>query len=225
MSALQLLYFLTSVLPYWGLSFTCQTQCFWLITRSIFFSFQTATFSLRKKNKRIATTAYKTFEVKELFDCADACVYDTSCKSINVDKNNTPWVCELVEDDRNTKNEYVDAPGVDHYDTGWTSLTIITNHDGTACLMSSSRHCVFSAGYNSYNVRVETDMNICNNHRAAIFYFNRRIGRLVHHCTGYPIGYDASDGLMKIYKTGYPSDIQQNIDDSLKAWRREFSKK
>ncbi|XP_066933955.1 uncharacterized protein [Clytia hemisphaerica] len=181
-----------------------------------------AIFSLRKKNKRIATTAYKTFEVNELFDCADACVYDTSCKSINVDKSNQPWVCELVADDRNTKNEYVDAPGVNHYDTGWTTLTIITNHDQTACLMSSSRHCEFDAGYNNYNVRIETDMTICNSHRAAIFHFDRRIGRLVHHCTGYPVGHQASDGLMKIYKTGYPSDMLQNIDYYLTAWRRDF---
>ena len=49
--------------------------------------------------------------MNELFDCADACVYDTSCASINVDKNNTPWICELVVDDRNTKDEYVDAEG------------------------------------------------------------------------------------------------------------------
>uniref|UniRef100_A0A7M5WQB2 PA14 domain-containing protein n=1 Tax=Clytia hemisphaerica TaxID=252671 RepID=A0A7M5WQB2_9CNID len=175
-------------------------------------------FSLRKKNKRIATTAYKTFEVNELFDCADACVYDTSCKSINVDKNNQPWVCELVADDRNTKDEYVDAEGVDHYDTGWTSLTIITNNDQNKCLVPSVVTCDFV--HDSYSLKVETDWNICTTHRAALFNYDHRTGRLHHHCTGYPVCADYSTYWVQIYKNGcqyYP-----DIENFWHTWRRGF---
>ncbi|XP_066933949.1 uncharacterized protein [Clytia hemisphaerica] len=178
-------------------------------------------FSLRKKNKRIATTAYKTFEVNELFDCADACVYDTSCKSINVDKSNQPWVCELVADDRNTKDEYVDAEGVDHYDTGWTSLTIITNSAQNSCLISGGRSCELGTSTNWIHVHVETDWNICLTHRAALFNYDHQTGRLHHHCTGYPVCVDFSTKWVQINKNGcqhYP-----DIEHFWFTWRRSFS--
>ena len=77
---------------------------------------------------------------------------------MNVDKNNDPWKCELVADDRNTKNEYTDATGAHNYDTGKTGLTLITNNAGTACLISSGHVCEFTNSY--IPVVVETDMSI-----------------------------------------------------------------
>eukprot|EP00111_Clytia_hemisphaerica_P006307 TCONS_00018257-protein len=181
------------------------------------------TFQIRRRGKRIATTPYKTFEVPELFDCADACVYDTPCKSINVNKNSSPWICELVSDDRNTKDEYVDAPGVDHYDTGWTSISIITNYDNNMCLVSKYYRCNLPTDSVWEHIVVETDMTVCNENPAALFHFDRDTGRLVHHCSGYqvcPLHPFGSTSWVGIVKTG--CNWYQDINDYFHTWRRNF---
>ena len=177
-------------------------------------------FEIYQRNKRHITSAYNTFDVKTLFDCVDACVYDTSCKSVNVDKNNDPWKCELVADDRNTKNEYTDATGVHNYDTGKTGLTLITNDGGTACLISSGHVCEFTSSYIS--VIVETDMSICNTHRAALFYYNVDLGYLMHHCSGRPAGPTAisTAGYMVIFQS--TSKYIPDINYYWTALRRDF---
>jgi len=80
-----------------------------------FSDFNEAVFSLWKKNKRHVKTPYSTLNVTSLYDCADACLYDTPCKSFNL---NAGVVCELVDQDRNDDDTYEDAANVDHYDTG-----------------------------------------------------------------------------------------------------------
>ena len=80
-----------------------------------FSDFNEAIFSLWKKNKRHVRAPYSVFNVTSLYDCADACLYDNSCKSFNM---NIGVVCELVDQDRNDDNTYDDATNVDHYDTG-----------------------------------------------------------------------------------------------------------
>ena len=171
---------------------------------------------------RHATSPYKTFDVESLFDCADACVYDTSCKSINLDKNNNPWLCELVADDRNTKDEYVAATGVYHYDTGWTALTLIVNNAGTACLVSYQLVCEFTASF--VGLVAETDMSICNSHRAALFYYDVNLGYLIHHCTGRPVAPTSisTSGYLVIYQSTPP--YTPNIHTYWYNIRRDFSK-
>ena len=80
-----------------------------------FSDFNEAIFSLWKKNKRHVRTPYNIFNVTSTYECADACLYDTSCKSFNL---NVGVMCELVDQDRNNDNSYNDAENVDHYDTG-----------------------------------------------------------------------------------------------------------
>ena len=192
----------------------------------IIFKSNLGIFTVYKRNKRHITSPYNTFEVDSLFDCADACVYDTPCKSINLDKNNDPWKCELIVDDRNTKDEYVDATGVHHYDTGLTALTIITNNDGSRCLVSEDLLCDFTVEW--IKVFVETDTNICNSHRAALFYYDVNHGYLIHHCSGRPvspvtvnIGY-FSQTIMGIRQT-VPVNVPE-INDYRYTIRRDFSK-
>ena len=48
----------------------------------------------------------------------DKCTDDNGCKSVNVDENQSPLECQLVANDRNDVDSYVDAPGFKHYDTG-----------------------------------------------------------------------------------------------------------
>ena len=158
-------------------------------------------FEIYQRNKRHITSAYNTFDVKTLFDCVDACVYDTSCKSVNVDKNNDPWKCELVADDRNTKNEYTDATGVHNYDTGKTGLTSST-----------------------FQIVVETDMSICNTLRAALFYYNADLGYLMHHCSGRPVGPTSisTSGYMVIFQSTL--NHAPDINNYWTALRRDFSK-
>ena len=158
-------------------------------------------FTLCQKDSRHITSAYKILNVDTLFDCVDACVYDTSCKSVNVDKNTDPWKCELVTADRNTNNKYVTATGVHNYDTGKITLTLILNNGGTACLVSQGHVCEFTSSYIS--VIVETDMSICNTHRAALFYYNADLGYLMHHCSGRPVGPTeiSTSGYMVIFQS------------------------
>ena len=135
-----------------------------------------------RDSKRHATSPYKIFDVDTLFDCADACVYDTSCRSINLDKNTNPWKCELIVNDRNTLNEYTDASGVDHYDTGLTALTMIVSNAGSACLVSENFLCEFTQ--DNIPLRIEMDISICNANRASLFYYDIKLGILIHHCSG-----------------------------------------
>eukprot|EP00111_Clytia_hemisphaerica_P023124 TCONS_00068018-protein len=109
-----------------------------------------ATFVLKHRGKRPAQAPYKNITAEEVFDCADACTYDTRCKSINFvedasdDDENVEENCQLVEYDRNDVNEYVDAPNVKHFDTGRSTLTRIipwlTRQDG-GCLINWGGGC------------------------------------------------------------------------------------
>lgn len=98
-----------------------------------------ATFVLKHNGKRHARPPYKNVTAEAVFDCADACTYDTRCKSINfvgdvddvVEEN-----CQLVEYDRNDVDEYVDDANVKHFDTGRSTLTkIIPSLNQNGCLI------------------------------------------------------------------------------------------
>ena len=100
---------------------------------------------------------------------------------------------------RNTKNEYTDATGVHNYDTGKTVLTSST-----------------------FQIVVETDMSICNTHRAALFYYNADLGYLMHHCSGRPVGPTAisTAGYMVIFQS--TSKYIPDINYYWTALRRDF---
>lgn len=159
-----------------------------------------------------------------MFDCADACIYDTSCKSINLDKNTDPWKCELVVDDRNTLEEYTDAPGVNHYDTGLTALTMIVSNAGGSCLVSENLVCEFTSAF--VPLRIEMDISVCNANRAALFYYDIKHGYLIHHCSGRPVGVSAgvngAADFVAIFQTTAP--YAPNIHEYTHIIRRNFSK-
>ena len=183
-------------------------------------------FTKYQTNKSHATAPFRTFEVDGLFDCVDACVYDVSCKSINLDKNTDPPKCELVANDRNSQNQYVSAANVTNYDTGKTRITRIYNHDLTRCLVSEDLLCDFTVSW--IKVRVETDTNVCNTHRAALFSFDADLGILIHHCSGRivaPQAYTVNPAfthLMAIHQNNPPNG-PPDIYSQTNTVRRDFS--
>ena len=119
-------------------------------------------------------------------------------------------------------SEYVNAPGVFHYDTGRTALTQITNDDNTACVVSHGLVCDFPE--ENIPLRLETDMNVCNNHRAALFYYDVDLGYLIHHCSGRPVGPSGISDTSHMMISQTTAPYIANIHSYFTAIRRDFSK-
>ena len=205
-------FLLASLLVYSLVRFTHQSNILRLSNEN------QAVFSLRYKDKRHATSPFKTIDVNNLFECVDACLYDTSCKSVNVVENVTPWRCELVAADRNTNDNYVTANGVHHYDTGWSRLTRITTPDGAHCWVPNSRSCTATA---NDLIVIEMTTALCQE-KYAYFNFDPSTGRLIHHCTGRPLCTFSPS----LYALVYASFDCPNVDINayFYAFRRDLSK-
>ena len=128
----------------------------------------------------------------------------------------------MIVNDRNTLNEYTDASGVDHYDTGLTALTMIVSNAGSACLVSENFLCEFTQ--DNIPLRIEMDISICNANRASLFYYDIKLGILIHHCSGRPVSVvtGAPTPFVAIFQSTAPSP--PNIHTYHNIFRRDHSK-
>ena len=84
-----------------------------------------AKFVLRHTDRVHVTPHYKEFYILDEAACVDRCVTETECKSVNFYKNDADLEkskCQLVDEDIDDKNEYVDRAGWRHLDTGTYQL-------------------------------------------------------------------------------------------------------
>ena len=89
-----------------------------------------------------------------------------------------------MNNDRNSLDSYVDAPGYKHYDTGRTTLTRWLNENyGTGrCFVPQSLSCEPE----TTNIILTSDVSDCSK-PYAIFSYDFEKGSLVHHCSGLPV--------------------------------------
>ena len=92
----------------------------------------------------------------------------------------------------------------------------------TACIVPSGLVCDFTSA--TVNLFSETDMDICNNHRAALFFYDVHLGFLIHHCSGRPVAPAAlsHSNPVVIHQSTVPNI--PNIHQYLYTIRRDFSK-
>ena len=92
----------------------------------------------------------------------------------------------------------------------------------TACVVPTGLVCDFTS--DDVILRSTRDMDICNNHRAALFFYDVDLGFLIHHCSGRPVAPRsfADSAPVVIFQTTVPK--VPNIDKYWYNIRRDFSK-
>ena len=94
----------------------------------------------------------------------------------------------------------------------------------TACIVPTGLVCDFTS--DDVGLITTTDMDICNNHRAALFFYDVDLGYLMHHCSGRPVAPRleamTDSHLVVIHQTTVPNI--PNIHQYLYTIRRDFSK-
>ena len=180
-----------------------------------------AHFILKEENKKHSTSPYKTFNVQSTFDCLDACTADSTngCKSVNVDESKDPLECQLVVNDRNTVDSYVDAPGVKHYDTGKTTLTLFKSTTWGGCIVPSTLSC---KSITKTKLMYSTSTSDCDE-LYAYYSFDTDTGRLIHHCTGLSVCPETvNDGQPLKLSNDCPLSSKQ--EQYLYSYMRDFRK-
>ena len=179
-----------------------------------------ATFILKETDKKHASTPFSTTTVQEVHECFDACTDHSSCKSVNINQNTSPLGCELVANDRNSLDSYVDAAGYKHYDTGKTKLSRWTNAAyGTArCFIPKSMSCVPETS----DIYLTSDPSHCSK-PYAIWSYDFETGALSHHCSGLPVCLLSLtvDSNVRTIPT-CPISSKSNQDGYSNAFRRHF---
>lgn len=178
-----------------------------------------ATFILKETGKKHATAPFSTTTVQEAYECLDTCTDHSSCKSVNINENTSPLGCELVNNDRNSLDSYVDAPGYKHYDTGKTTLSRWVNEEyGTGkCFVPQSLSCEPVTS----QIVLATDVSHCSK-PYAIFSYDFEKGSLAHHCSGLSVC--VNNGLNEKVHTTTSCAVQSksNQDGSFISFRRFF---
>eukprot|EP00111_Clytia_hemisphaerica_P008933 TCONS_00026120-protein len=174
-------------------------------------------FILKEEDKKHATAPYKTFTVQDTVHCMDKCTDDTGCKSVNVDENQSPLECQLVANDRNDVDSYVDATGFKHYDTGETKLSTFVNPNFPGCIVPRSHNCLKIDSQDDLVFMSEVDTH-CNR-LYAYFHFDVETGRLFHHCTGVPVCLVSS---RLVISFNCPTSNKESGSSYANAFRRTF---
>ncbi|XP_066920882.1 uncharacterized protein [Clytia hemisphaerica] len=143
-----------------------------------------AKFVLRHEDKVHVTPHYKELNIEEEAACVDRCVTETQCKSVNFYKNDTDAEeskCQLVAEDIDDLNEYMDRVGWRHLDTGKTSITRLKHPNGYCWVPEVSSPCDFSVS----NVELQPLSSSKCQDISAYFDFDRSwSGTIIHVCSG-----------------------------------------
>ena len=167
-----------------------------------------ATFVLKETGKKHATAPFSTTVQQKHTNVL-----------IHVPTMAAPLGCELVNNDRNSLDSYVDAPGYKHYDTGKTTLSRWVNEEyGTGkCFVPQSLSCEPVTS----QIILATDVSHCSK-PYAIFSYDFEKGSLAHHCSGLSVC--VNNGLNEKVHTTTSCAVQSksNQDGSFISFRRFF---